>query len=97
MRCLLENLTIDFEIEDCERILQIIESDFTRICEIYVEIISITENKTSNWHGDISSSFASKMQEFQLQLDDEATRMDAAMTKMRGCLQKAKEIESLAF
>ena len=93
----MENLTIDFEIEDCERILRIIESDFMRICEIYTELISITGTQTSNWHGDISSAFAAKMAEFQSQLDEEAVRMDAAMTKMKGCLQKAKEIESLAL
>ena len=93
----MDNLRIELEIEECEKIFQIVESDFERICKIYTEIINITGSQATGWQGDISSSFQTKMEEFREQLKIESVRMDCAINKCRGCLQKAKEIENLVL
>ena len=93
----MENLTVSLDIEQCEEIFRNIEEDFESMYEVYNHILSAAGEYTSSWEGDYMTLFVQRMEFFQAQLQKEAQDMDIAIHKMRGCLQKAKEIEELGI
>ena len=91
----MENLTINLDIEGCEGLFRKVEEDFESIYKVYDNIINATGEYAKAWRGENVARFMEKMEFFRERIAEEARNMDQAITKMRGCLKKAKEIEDL--
>ena len=93
----MENLVIDLDIESCEAIFRDVEEGFDAMYGVYTGVLSATGDYAQAWSGDNVTRFLVKMEYFRTRLEEEAAHMDAAICKMRGCMQKAKELEEISF
>jgi len=93
----MENLTITLDIEGCEEVFRAVEDDFDSICSIYSNILTAAMDYAQSWQGENVDRFVEEMESFRIRAENEAVRMDGAIRKMRGCIQKAKEIEALVL